>query len=72
VLTSRQLVDFVVLDVEPAGPSSSGKFVLADVQVRDSFIPRILQNRYMVLFGLLNIPSHFVFLFLGIPFRQSV
>lgn len=33
VLTSRQLVEFVVLDVEQVGPSSSSKYVLADVQV---------------------------------------
>lgn len=36
VLTNRQLVEFVVLDVEQVGPSSNSKFVLADVQVRFS------------------------------------
>ena len=34
VLNSRQLVDFVVLDVDTAG-APSGRFVLADVQVKD-------------------------------------
>jgi len=33
VLTNRQLVEFVVLDVEQVGPSTNSKFVLADVQV---------------------------------------
>lgn len=33
VLTNRQLVEFVVLDVEQVGPPTNSKFVLADVQV---------------------------------------
>ena len=32
VLGSRQLVEYVVLDAEPAG-TSTGRFALADVQV---------------------------------------
>lgn len=33
VLNSRQLVEFIVLDVDVAG-QPSGRYVLADVQVR--------------------------------------
>lgn len=39
VMGSRQLVEYVVLDAEPAGPSTS-RFALADVQV--AFTPSCL------------------------------
>jgi hypothetical protein len=43
VLSSRQLVDFVVLDVEPVSSSQAAsqnsRFLLADVQVRSFSLP---------------------------------